>query len=483
MQTRKVSRSTSLSREQIQKAQAYIRHSPRWYFQRILGASAWDGQVKVAESVRDNDHTCVPSCHAAGKDWIAARIVLWFLHAYGPNCIVITTAPGERQVKNILWREIRDAMNNAKTVMPGYPPMKMGINIAEKWYAIGFAAPDYDATKMQGWHANNMLIVFDEAIGISKDIREASEGNLSAGVITRLLEIGNPTDPGSEFRKMCESETTNTIRFSAFDTPNFKAFGIVPDDFRSDDWEKKMEGKELPAPYLINPRWVAKHISRYGWDDPFTVSRIMGQFPAAGPDTLINHSWIESARTADKPEQDPVILTCDVARFGDDYTVIGIRRGAKYRRLFRQRGVDTRETSDRLMWLWRKEKADSIRVDADGVGGGVVDNLMTDGAPVVAMHAAAEPSTAEDKTRYYNARAQWHWNLRDAFRLHEVDIDPEDELLIDQLKQLKIGGFPKGRILIEDKDDFKARVGYSPDDSDAMMFAFADVPEKVLQVF
>lgn len=464
------------------KAQAYIQHSPRWYFQHAIDGNPWSAQIEIVEAVRDHPHVCVPSCHAAGKDWIAARIVPWFLEAFGPDCIVITTAPTDRQVKNVLWREIRNAYKNSKAVLPGDPPFKQHINIDEKHFAIGFTATDYDPNKFAGWHATNILIVLDEADGISKDVRDAIAGNLSGGQVARQFEIGNPLNPGSEFRKESEANYTHTIHLSAFDTPNFTAFGITREDYNSTDWLKKIDDRPMPAPYLISPSWVAKQVDKYGWEDPFVISRVLGQFPPAGPDTLVDHTWVETARELELKPGVPNILACDVARFGDDYTVIGHRQGGHYRTLTRKRKAPTTETANRLIWLWKKTGATSIRVDADGVGGGVVDILEQEGAPVVPMHGAAKPST-DSENRYYNARAEWHWQTRDVFRLGEIDIDPRDQDLIDQVKQVKIAGFPKGRILIEDKDEFKKRVGFSPDDWDCLVYAFADIPEIPLQVF
>jgi hypothetical protein len=68
---------------------------PVGWMRDALGADPWEKQVEIAEAVRDHRRTAVKSCHASGKSYLAARIVLWFLHAF-PHGIAITTAPTQR---------------------------------------------------------------------------------------------------------------------------------------------------------------------------------------------------------------------------------------------------------------------------------------------------------------------------------------------------------------------------------------------------
>src|SRR5690348_3619215 len=84
-----------------------IRRDPVWFSREILGFDPWSKQREILESVRDNEATAVRSCHGIGKTATAAEVVLWFLAAFGPEALVVTTAPTWRQVRDLLWREIR----------------------------------------------------------------------------------------------------------------------------------------------------------------------------------------------------------------------------------------------------------------------------------------------------------------------------------------------------------------------------------------
>lgn len=137
----------SLSRAQAGSIMDRTRKDPEWWVEEVLGDEPWSGQVAVLESVRDNRVTCVPSCHSAGKDWIAARVALWFVHAYCPSKVV-TTAPTDRQVKKILWSEISSAVRDANLALGGRM-MVQEYNLDKDWFMLGFASPDYDPNKFQ----------------------------------------------------------------------------------------------------------------------------------------------------------------------------------------------------------------------------------------------------------------------------------------------------------------------------------------------
>lgn len=92
----------------------------------------------------------------------------------------------------------------------------------------------------------------------------------------------------------------------------------------------------------------------------------------------IPHDVVAAARkfTAQGYERLPKILAVDVARFGDDRTVLGIRQGRRFTIYAKLRGVNTVETTERIIACWKAEKPDAVIVDGDGLGAGVVDQLQ-----------------------------------------------------------------------------------------------------------
>ena len=121
----------------------------------------WAKMDEIACGVRDNKFTAVKAGHGVSKSFTASRIALWFLYSFYPST-VITTAPSHTQVEEILWREIRSCHANAKVAWGGNVT-KTKIDLAEKWFAYGFATKSdtvtQEATRFQGYHNDNVLII------------------------------------------------------------------------------------------------------------------------------------------------------------------------------------------------------------------------------------------------------------------------------------------------------------------------------------
>ena len=134
----------------------------------------------------------------------------------------------------------------------------------QKWYALGFATrPDTitaEATAFQGYHNENVLVIFDEAAGILPQIWKAAESLTSSG-FTRWLSIGNPTSSTGEFAEALEPGSGwHVINISVKDTPNFK------------------ESREV-IPGLSGRPYEQMMARKYGVDSNEYKIRILGQKP------------------------------------------------------------------------------------------------------------------------------------------------------------------------------------------------------------
>lgn len=452
---------------------------PVWFAREVLGDDPWQRQAEILESVRDNKRTVVRSCHGIGKSRLAGGMLLpWWLYCH-PNSRVVTTAPTARQVEKIIWKEVGAAHARAERrgISLGGRVLQTEINIAPGWDAIGFTSDDPNA--VQGWHSEHLLLIVDEASGIDPELDEAFEGVLTSEHC-RVIKIGNPTDPTGPLAKEFKSAGAAKFAISAFDSPNFTEFGITRTDIIDGKWEAKMGGARTPRPYLITPEWVADKVRRWGVNSPAFKSRVDGAFPELGDDTLIPLGWIEAAQAREyvAKDADTKTLAVDVARFGGDETVFGLRQGWRYRTHKAYRGQDTMATAGHVVRALSETGAKHAAIDSNGVGGGVYDRLKEMGKKVVSMGAG---EGANDKERFLNARAEWFWSLREAFEEGLVDIDPLDDDLLGQLSNLKYRVDSKGRIQIESKDDMKKRGLPSPDRADTMAMAFAAVGSKAIQ--
>lgn len=444
---------------------------PSYFTEKILNKSLWPMQAEILKSVRDNMRTAVRSCHGIGKTFTAAMCILWFLYTH-PKAIVLSTAPTWRQVEKLIWKEIRSAYRESVVplggnLLPKTPELHL---IHDEWYAAGLSTNEPD--RFQGFHEEHILVIVDEAAGVNLEIYEAIEGILTSSG-ARLLLIGNPTAIGTPFYDaFVKNIGYKTFHVSAFDTPNFTAYGITPEDIASDTWQKKV--KEIPYPRLITPQWVSDRYKAWGeLSAPYQV-RVMGNFPQQGEDTLIPLLWIELAmeRWDETPEDKPVQLGVDVAAFGSDKTVIAVRKGKKLSALNVYSQKNTRETAGLVLQFARENDTRKIAVDEIGVGRGVVDSLEEDGYYGVGVNVAER---SRDPERYHNLRAELWYSFREMLDPDKepIALPPDDELL-SELASVKYKVDSRGAIQIESKEDMKKRLGHSPDRADAAVLAFSN---------
>ena len=170
-----------------------------------LGEELWSKQREIAEAVREHRHVAVRSAHDTGKSFIASRLAAWWLSVHAPGeAFVVTTAPTFAQVRAILWREIHRAHQRGK--LPGR------VNQTEWWIdgeivAYGRKPADYDDHAFQGIHARYVLVILDEACGIPSSLWTAVE-TLATNEHSRVLAIGNPDSPLSQFKRVCEEDSS-----------------------------------------------------------------------------------------------------------------------------------------------------------------------------------------------------------------------------------------------------------------------------------
>jgi hypothetical protein len=346
--------------------------------------------------------------------------------------------------------------------------------------------------RMQGVHARGgVFMIVDEADGIPDEIWQGIRANLSTGEC-HLLAIGNPVDPQSYFAKKCSASNVSVLPINAFDTPNFTAYGLVLEDFVSGAWQSKITGP-LPAPYLISPQWVADSLRDEGGDinSPFFLSRVRAIYPDMSEDSLIQQAWIEKAWNNwrdDKCGGPRVAWGVDVARYGDDKTVLAKREGGRYRIVDTGNQMDSEEVSSMVLKNYHMDRIQRggssrdkapVAIDVIGVGAGVYDRLKKD-VPSIAVESAGSPectcSAKSDhkadcsRMKYLNKRAEMWWLFREALRLGEVALDPNDRQLARELVCVKYK-INKGKVQIEEKSEIKKRLGKSPDRADAIVYA------------
>ena len=433
---------------------------PVGYCREVLRFEAWSKQREILDSVRDHKRTAVRSSHGTGKTAIAARVALWFLDSYA-NSRVITTAPTWAQVKDLLWREIHVAHHAAGGRVAGRLH-DTGLELGPDWFAVGLSTNEPE--RFQGHHAEHLLLIVDESSGVSPAIFNAAQGFLTAHG-ARLLLLGNPTQLSGEFFDAFHTKRAayNLISISTFDTPAF-----------TDEVVSEAVLAALPT-----PEWVEEMRKIYGEQSPLWAVRVLGEFARQPDDSVIALDALEAAQAREREPGTPVVIGCDVARFGSDETVIALRSGPQVRIAKAFSGRDTMQTVGELLRITRAtldEARDfaTIVVDDAGLGGGVTDRLREikrEGAlgsiQIVAFNAASASRAKDD---YPNRRSEIWFEFAD--RLDELDLDPDEQLAGDLVAPLyRLDS--RGRRVVEAKADTKKRLGRSPDRADAVLLTFA----------
>ena len=156
------------------------------------------------------------------------------------------------------------------------------------------------------------------------------------------------------------------------------------------------------------------------------------------------------------------LLSCDVARFGDDNTEIMLLEGSQIVYEEELAGNRTTETANRLTELSRENEDCPIVLEDVGIGSGVIDQLEERGRYVIPFGPAEKP---ENEAKYYNKRAEAWWECAEHFSRTELGCKRMSTELRKQLSSVMYE-FRNGKILIEPKDKIKERLGYSPDKAD-----------------
>lgn len=450
---------------------------PVGFVREVLGEDdpgPWEAQVRIAEAVRDHPLTVVRSANAVGKDWIAARLALWWV--YARRGLALVTGPTQRQVTEIVMGEVARAFRGAPD-LPG-ELFANSLRLPDEEPAGILAFTSSEASRLTGFHAPRVLAVLTEAQGVEPF---AWEGVLACatGAEDRILAVGNPLAPSGRFYAVSGSAAWRSLRIPASEHPNIRT-------------------GETVIPGGPSPAFVERIRREYGADSGVYAARVEGRFPETAHDALVRQDWLEAAVEAHRArtfadEEWRHVLGVDVARYGRDASVVCIRRGRHVVGFRAWRGQDTKETASRVLEIVAelhdngRHPVRRVVVDVVGIGAGVADQLreklgtfwwyegrsrtVSRRRPrLVEFNAGAK---ADEPERFTNARASTLWHLRKLLEDGEIALPP-DEALLEELRQTRVEFKNDGRTAIESKDQTKGRIGgRSPDRLDALAMSFA----------
>jgi len=432
-------------------AMARYCRAPIAFVREVLHAQPDPWQVSALRALgRGHTRVSIRSGHGTGKSAYAAWASLWFANTRIPfKCVI--TAPTAPQLFDVAWSEL----------------MKWFKVLPEPWQRLWDVTSDHIRLKadpesfitartsrpeqpesLQGVHSTNVLLVCDEASGIPEPVFEAAAGSMSsAGAITIL--IGNPTRSSGMFWRthMTERDRWFTLKVSGIDSPR------VTRDF------------------------IEEHAQRYGIDSNAYRVRVLGEFPAADADTFISAELVDQAMVRDAPLDltKPETWGIDVARMGDDASCLIKRRGyvvTEQPRVWRQ--MDTMMLAGAIKAEWDlcagNNRPHLIAIDSIGLGAGVCDRLAEQGLPMLGVNVGEAPSVSG---RFVRRRDEL-WGEGRRWLESRVCRLPRHEQFRDDLVAPRYSYTSDGRILIESKQQMRARGLPSCDIADAFLLSLSD---------
>lgn len=406
------------------------------------------------------------ACKGPGKTAVLSWIVWWFLLCFlqaKVACISITSD----NLRDGLWAELAKWQAKSPLLKAKFTWTKTRVyanDHPETWFASARswskgADPNQQANALAGLHADNMMFVIDEAGGVTDAVAATAEAGLAnADMETKhayLVIAGNPTHLEGPLYRACTNEASLWCTTEISSAPN--------------------DPKRTPR---VSKEWAQAQIDKYGADNPWVLVNVFGRFPPSSINALLGPDDITAAENRVIRREDLAgharIIGQDVARFGDDGSVLARRHGPLLHPLEDRRNLNSIQgagwvgaTARSFDGPGKGGKADGIFVDdTGGFGSGWIDQLGTLGHAPIGVSFAGKA----DDPRFFNKRSEMYFRAAEWIKTTgSIPVDPQlrEELLAHTYL------FQGDKLRVEEKDLVKEKLGRSPDKSDAFVLTFA----------
>jgi hypothetical protein len=451
-----------------EKAQANIRRwreQPIAFAREVLGAAPDVWQDEVLEAMARNQKIALKACKGPGKTCLMAWGAWWFLTCHPePNCLAISIT-GDN-LHDGLWKEMAKWQNRSQMLQAAFQWTSSRIFLKERpetwWMSARSWSRDADSSQqantLAGLHGEYTLAIVDEVGDIPAGVVASADASLSGGTRNLLWMAGNPTRTDGPLWDACTRE-------------------------RSSWYVKEITGDpDAPdrAP-RVDVKWARSVIDRWGADSNVALVNVFGKFPKTQSDKMLGPDDVQSAMARycapGELYNAPRIISCDVARTGDDRSVIVCRQGRMVMRpeIFRELRSD--ELGDMVLrvadrWVQQdpeKRPVDAIFIDeSGGYGGGVIDHCRRHNFSVRGVFFGGK---AFEPERFKNKRAEMYWTMAEWIKTSGCL--PNEPDMARELTHIPYFFDGRQRVQIPDKDEIKKAIGCSPDISDALALTFA----------
>lgn len=421
---------------------------------------AW--QLDALEAFPHVNRLAMKAAKGPGKTAVLAWLILNFLVTRPHPRIGATSITGDNLTQN-LWPEIALWLHRSPFCRATFEWTKTQVfhkRHPATWFAVArawpkSADPGQQADALAGLHADYVLFVLDESGGIPQAVMTTAEAVLASGVEAKVVQAGNPTHLEGPLYRAC-----------SIDAHLWRVIEITgdPDD-----------PKRSPR---IDLAWAQQQVASYGRENPWVCVNVLGRFPSTSINALLGVDDAQAAMARhlriDQYDWAQKRLGVDVARFGDDRTVIFPRQGlAAFPPIVMRHARDSAvsvEIANRVMAKKAEWGSELELFDATGGwAAGAVDVMRSNGLGPINVQFAApamDPRFANRRAEIWFQMAGW---IQQGGALPPLGAELLQELITPTYT------FHRGKFLLEEKDQVKKRLGRSPDLADALALTFGMV--------
>lgn len=418
----------------------------------LFGVEPTKQQIELIEqSWKQGARVAVSSCTGSGKTACLSWLTFMFLLCK-EDVRILVTSPSFQQLTRVYYAELLKW--KGKMVHPEFKKMfditreRVTCKMRDEVRVANLVTSSAENPEsLAGGHADNYIILGDEASGIPEVAFDYLSGTLSTGDSGRFILTSNPTRSSGRFYEIFHRDLNSWVKlyFEAFDVPH------------------------------ISTKWIEEYEEMYGVDSDQYRIRVLGRFPRAASTQFIRTDAVEEAlkNTLDYRTycNYPIVMGVDVARFGDDETVIAVRQGPKILHIERLMNKDGNEVAGVIADLQHQYQSVTIFIDGIGVGASVVDACKRLKLPYKEVIVSMKSSRPLE---YVNIRSQL-WGLMRHWVSNGADIPRDkDDKLKQQLVGMTYGYNTKMQIQLTTKKDLRNQGIESPDIAEAIAFSLAD---------
>ncbi len=480
----------------------------------VLGVDLTTDQQTIA---RAKGRVKVNAGHSVGKTHLAACILLHRFYTRD-KCVVVTTAPTQRDVIDLLWNQVRILHRKALLPLGDFfiGPRAPEMFDDEEHWAKGYTASKGES--FQGRHLPCMIFIFDECEAIDPHYWETTGTMYKPNEDHLWLAIGNPVTTSSQSYQedlavdFEGNQKWDIYTLNALNHPNISA---------------QLAGSPPPVPAAVTldqvNQWFADWADKVPLDDiregdiqwppgsgvyyrpgPLFKGRVLGERPTEGVNTV----WGTIAwQNACKPKYNPqwcwqhsygITIGVDVAVYGDDYSAIHVRTGPLSLHHEYHNGWGPEVIADRIKSLcvewasWYNGQAlvparpqllpgkVKVIIELDGPGVSVLSHCNKYGEwSGIKVAESSEMVDMQGRPMYNLLRSEMWFEAEKKARKGLMDLSrlPKD-ILAKLRKELLTPSYKlvnNGTLQVESKDDIKKRMsGHSPDNADAMLVCYTD---------